>query len=521
MKGQKSAKDILLKWYDFRIKVIAEGAVVGVIAGILAIAYRIVLEKTFSLSRYIYGHYLNHIGAILGWFVILILCGYIVGKIIKKEPMSSGSGIPQVEGTLLRKFDMNWWRVLLAKFLGGTICIFGGLSVGREGPSIQMGAVGGMGLGKILKRVNLEEKFLITSGASAGLAAAFNAPLSGVMFALEELHKNFSPIVMASALAASIAADFASKNVFGIKPMLSFQHVQAMPLYYYFYIIILGAIVGVMGHVFNRSLIGAQRLYAKPKWLKKEHRPMIAFVIAGFVGLFLPLALGGGHDLIMDLTSIHFTVLMLLILFLVKFVFTMISYGSSVPGGIFLPLLALGALIGCIYGNLLETYFGLEHIYIQNLIILGMAGYFTAIVKAPITGCVLITEMTGSFVHLLPVGLVCLSAYIVSDLLKSKPIYEELLENMLSETEIRKYKENNKVIIELAVCAGALIEDKSVKDINWPEGCLVVGIMRGKKEIIPRGETKIYVGDYLIVLADEPVASQVRDDLSRISEVCN
>ena len=109
--------------------------------------------------------------------------------------MISGSGIPQVEGILTRNLKINWFSVLMYKFVGGLICLCAGLSVGREGPSVQMGACIGEGVSKNLKNLDNEEKYLITSGASAGLSAAFNAPLSGVMFALEEAHKNFSPLV--------------------------------------------------------------------------------------------------------------------------------------------------------------------------------------------------------------------------------------------------------------------------------------------------------------------------------------
>lgn len=522
MENINNTKNTISRWHNFRIKIIIEGILVGFVAGLLAILYRMALEKAFEFCKIMYTEKLTNGLAIGAWFVFLILGGYIVGRIIKAEPMASGSGIPQVEGVLIRKMHTNWFRVIVAKFVGGALCILGGLSMGREGPSIQMGAAGGQGLSKILKRVKLEEKFLMTSGASAGLAAAFNAPLAGVIFALEEVHKNFSPIVMTSALAASITADFMSKNFFGMKPMLNFRHIQAMPLNYYLYVIVLGVIIGVCGVLFNKTLIKTQKLYAKSKWLKAEFKPIIPFLIAGVVGLTVPFALGGGHDVIIALDRTNFTLKMVLIILVVKFLFTMISYGSSAPGGIFLPLLAIGALIGVAYGYILRDLFGFNQIYIENLMILGMAGYFTAIVKAPITGSVLITEMTGSFTHLLPIGLVCLTAYVVSDLLNSKPIYEELLENMLEKAETPTNLESKtKVILEMAVCIGSCIEHKMLKDIEWPVDCLVVGIMRGKKEIIPKGNTIVYGGDYLIILADEHVAAEVRDSLTDLIECCD
>ena len=200
--NRNNTKNALFHWHNFRLKIIMESVLVGFFAGLVIVLYRYVIEKALDISRAIYLLQHTSLWLIPLWVLILIIGGYIVGWIIEKEPMSSGSGIPQVEGVLLRKLSMRWWSVLLAKFSAGVISIGAGLSLGREGPSIQMGAAIGQGFSRIFKHIKLEEKFLMTSGASAGLAAAFNAPLSGVIFALEEVHKNFSPIVMTSALAS-------------------------------------------------------------------------------------------------------------------------------------------------------------------------------------------------------------------------------------------------------------------------------------------------------------------------------
>ena len=141
-----------------------------------------------------------------GWpdgFAVLALLAWIVGKLVAFEPMISGSGIPQLEGEMVGKLSQKWYRVIPAKFLGGFLSIFGGLALGREGPSIQLGAMVGQAVSKGLYRGKTEEKFLLTCGASAGLAAAFHAPLAGVMFSLEEVHKNFSASVLVSAMTSA------------------------------------------------------------------------------------------------------------------------------------------------------------------------------------------------------------------------------------------------------------------------------------------------------------------------------
>jgi H+/Cl- antiporter ClcA len=414
---------------------------------------------------------------------------------------------------------MTWWKVLLGKFVGGVISIGAGLSLGREGPSVQMGAAIGQGFSRIFKRLKVEENFLISSGASAGLSAAFNAPFAGVIFALEEIHKNFSPIIMTSALAASLTADFVSKEFFSMKPMFDFKQITAIPLDNYAYIIVLGLILGLFGVVFNKGIFKAQDIYAKLKWIPSQFRPVIAFLIAGILGLFMPQVLGGGETIISSLVTTPLSLKVLLLLVVVKFLFTMVSYGSSAPGGIFLPLLVVGALIGVIYGNIMHGIFGFNLIFIPNLVILGMAGYFAAIVKAPITGCILITEMTGSFSHLLSVGLVCLVAYAVVDVLSSKPIYEVLLQRFLyNGTNKFKGEKDTKVIIETSIFMGSTLDGKKVKEMKCPTGCLIVAIKRGETELIPNGETKIMAGDYLVVLSNEDNASKIRESLSEAGE---
>ena len=203
----------------------------------------------------------------------------------------------------------------------------------------------------------------------------------------------------------------------------------------------------------------------------------------------------------------------------VKFLFTMVSYGSSVPGGIFLPLLVIGALSGVVYGNAIHMIFGFNESYIITIMILAMAGYFTAIVKAPITGIVLVTEMTGSFNHLLAIAVVSMTAYVVVDVMNSHPIYESLLNRILHKG-VSKFEgsASSKVLIESAVCLGSVIEGKMVKEMDWPPRCLLVSIKRGAEEIIPKGDTVIYPGDYLIVLANEDEAAEIREGLSSVSE---
>ncbi|MDI3481893.1 MAG: hypothetical protein PWQ97_1548 [Tepidanaerobacteraceae bacterium] len=508
-------------WKNFKQRLIVEGLVIGVVAGAVAALYRFIIQQSDIFREQIY-HYLkaNGVSAVLGWFIFLFAGAYILGIMVKKEPSVSGSGIPQIKGLLSGQMRMNWIRVLLYKFTGGIIALGFGLSLGREGPSVQLGAAAAQGLSRMLGRIKVEEKYLITCGASAGLAAAFSAPLAGTIFALEELHKNFSPLVLVPAMAASMMAGFISHQFFGQAPLFDFGRLDPIPLKYYGYVFIMGIIIGALGVVFNLALVKTQDAYKKMSFLRLEQRPIIPILIAGILGFFLPQVLGGGNDLINSLDKIHYAAGFIIILAVIKLLFTVISYGSGVPGGIFLPMLVIGALVGDVYGTFIVKALSIDSSYVNNFIVLAMAGYFSAVVKAPITGAILITEMTGSFIHLLALTLISLTSYLTADLLNGQPIYDQLLDRLLIEKKKLKVLTgtDRKVLLEIPVCVGSELDGKKIKDVSLDPQCLLVSINRGTTEIIPRGHTRIYPGDYLVVLADYERAEEIRAKLMMMAE---
>jgi len=524
-KSNSYIKNLLHHWQDFRLKLIFEGILTGAFAGLVVVCFRLMLAWTTAERPKLFAILGS---SAFGWtalcFVCLIGIALILSWLIKMVPMSTGSGIPQVKGILAGLLrPLNWFKVIGAKFIGGLLGIGAGLSLGREGPSVQLGAAAGQGISWLLRRPGLEEKYLLTSGASAGLSAAFNAPLAGVIFALEELHKNFSPVVLASAVAASVTADVVTRFAFGQDPVFSFHNIPVMPFQYYLYVVVLGLLVGFFGVLFNSSLVKFQIFYEKlPPWLPSRLKPALPLVIAGFLGFVLPQVLGGGARLINSLPQMHYALSMLLIILAVKFVFTMLSYGTGVPGGIFMPLLAIGAVSGNAYGSIAARYLHVDPIYINNFIMLAMAAYFSAIVKAPITGSILILEMTGSFEQLLPLIAVCMTAYIASDLLEGKPIYDVLLNRIMAkhrpaqEPSLQEHDEEVH-ILEKVVGLEAPVCDSKVCDIEWPENSLLVGIRRGDAELIPAPDTVIYPGDYLIVMSGAAKLSCVHSSLQELT----
>ncbi len=517
---KKDTSNTIRRAQRFPVILIGEGLLVGVVGGLIVLLYRVALTYAGKWLELILDFVKGHPLRIAGWFLVLMLMAYIVGKLVKWEPMISGSGIPQVEGEVTGKLAQNWKKVLPAKFIGGFLCLFGGLSLGREGPSIQLGAMTGQGISRLLDRGKTEEKYLMTCGASAGLAAAFHAPLAGMMFALEEIHKGFSMSILISVMTASVTADFISSYIIGLDPVFQFRLEHVLPQNYYWMLIILGVILGVMGAFYNWAMLKAQDLYKKPKFLNETTRLMIAFFAAGVLGLLMPSVLGSGHELIVSLTDGKMVLGVVVLTFVVKFIFSAVSFGSGAPGGIFFPLLILGAMIGGIFAMTGVQLFGLDPVYINNFVLLAMAGYFTAIVRAPITGIILLFEMSGSVSQMLSLAIVSVTAYIIATLLKSEPIYESLLDRILKThhkaTAVNVKGSSQKVLSTFVIMNGSVLEEKMVQDITWPDNCLLVALERGGKELIPKGRTMLMAGDTLTTMTDERDAGYVHDKMEKL-----
>ncbi len=502
-----------------KLPILFKSVLVGLVAGVVVAAYRLILTYAGEGSIEFYKMLNGHLQFIPLVFIFLGLLGYGVGILVSKYEMIRGSGIPQVSGVILGYFKHNWVSTLIAKFIGGIVSISAGLSLGREGPSIQIGACVAEGVGNIFGSSRTEKRILIASGASAGLAAAFNAPLAGAMFAVEEIFKYFSPIILLSTMASAITADFVSKIVFGMSPIFNFTLEGVIQLNQYWLLFLLGGILGAAGAFYNYILLFTQKLYKKIPVLNVKSRLVVPFLCAGLIGLYYPLALGSGHQIIEVLQSTS-SLQFLLILLVVKFVFSMISFGSGAPGGIFFPLLILGAIIGAIFGNITINFLGGDPVLFSNWVVLAMAGYFTAIVRAPITGIILLIEMTGSLNHLLPLAIVSIVAYILADLLNSKPIYESMLDKLIKERKLHVDSKDNsrKITVENIVQHGSEAENKEVRQLAIPKSSLLIAVRRHGHDIIPHGYTKIRVQDYLVLLTSISNEVEAREGLDKITK---
>lgn len=509
-----------LKKLNFiRVKFILRGALVGVISGLVVSFFRLAIETILTTVQHLFLAWRSGVipGMILLLFFLLVLG--VNAHFLKSEPNISGSGIPQVEGQLAGVLSLNWWSVLWRKWIGGVLSIGSGLYLGREGPSIQLGASVGQGVAEYLHLSSTKKRCLIAGGAAAGLASAFNAPIAASLFVVEEVYHNFSPFIWTTSLAAAVTANFVSLNFFGLKPVLYMPQEHSFPISDYWQLIVLGVLLGCFGLLYEYLTLNCGRLYQKIKFLSPRFYGVIPLILLFFVGYFWPQTLGGGNHLITGLAQANYSLMILVGLFALRLCFSVLSYGSSLPGGIFLPILTLGSLLGAIYWAVAFQLGILSSGLLVNCIIYAMAGYFACIGKAPFTAILLVTEMVGTLEHLMPLALVSLTAYAVFDMLHGRPIYEAMLENLVKHRgqQALLTGEQQKDQLEWPIFVGSKLQDKMISQINWPKECLVLAVRRGEKEMLAHGKTVLKAGDTLLILVANEQVQAVRTALQKMS----
>jgi chloride channel protein, CIC family len=353
------------------------------------------------------------------------------------SPQASGSGIPHVEAVLHGQLPQAPFRIIPVKFVGGLLAIGAGLALGREGPTVQMAATVGHLVGKIFRRNWPDCRVLLAAGAGAGLATAFNAPIAGAIFVLEELVRRFELRVAIAALGASATAISISRLLLGDAADF---HVEALayaggatrPLYF-----VLGAAAGFAAIVYNRLLLGTIAAAGRlDRWLGGLRAPLIGAAV-GVLAWFVPDLVGGGDEITQDALAGRETFALLPIFFLFRLGLGAISYAAGTPGGLFAPMLVLGAQLGLFFGQLCQLLFPDLNIQPEAFAAVGMAAFFVGVVRAPLTGIVLVAEMTADVTMFLPMLGACFMAMLVPTLMSDPPIYDSLREKSLERERIR------------------------------------------------------------------------------------
>ncbi len=491
---------------------VGRAILIGLLTGLVVSLFRLAIQKLLNLVTTCFQYFHQHPAGLIFWALGSIILALLLGWLTQRHPNIKGSGIPQVEGQLTSQFEEEWWAVLWRKFFGGILAIGSGLYLGREGPSIQLGATIGQGVEESLHAGKLNRQVGIASGAAAGLSAAFNAPIAATIFILEEVYHNFSPVIWLATFVSALCSNMVSLTIFGLHPVLDVPYRYMLPTRYYWHLVVLGLVLGLLGRLYQLVILRLDSWTAKLTWLPPFAYPVVPFLLVIPIAWYLPVTLGGGNRLIGELTSLPFSLSLFAGLFLLRFVFSMVSYSSQLPGGIFLPILTLGAVLGAVYCALMVCCGLLPAQYLPNFIIYAMAGYFACISKAPFTAILLITEMVGSLAHLMPLAIVAMVAYLVVDSLDGEPVYTAMFNNFIG-----KHQDNHPQEVEMSVTiyAGARLDGKRIMDYDWPANSIVTSVYRGEQRIIPNGQTKLAAGDTLIIQVCQSRTGKVLGQISR------
>lgn len=432
---------------DRDLAVLAALAVVaGAATGLTVSAFRLALAAAARLRSNLIddAHQIGFGGALLvvgGCAAALASSAWLVRRF---SSYASGSGVPEIEAALAGELPAAPLReILLIKFVGGVLSIGAGAVLGPEGPAVQMGAVSARLLATTFRRVWPDVQALVAAGAGAGIAVAFNAPIAGAVFVLEELTRRFDMRVTVAGLGASSTAILISRLLLGNAPEfhvalstpvasaggpIPYMGVATWALY-----AALGALGGTAAVLYNRLLIGALSAASASGHWPREAKAAVIGAVVGIIGWFAPDLIGDGSDISQRMLAIAAISGGIPLAFILRFGLGAASYAARTPGGLFAPLLALGAMMGLLWGELSRAAFPSLAIEPQAFAVVGMAAFFTGAVRTPVTGIVLVIEMTAAFDALLPMLVACFTTMLTAELLNGQRIYDSLRKRLSDE----------------------------------------------------------------------------------------
>lgn len=419
-------------WIQIKIQKLFIYFVTGIICGFVISMYKLGIHKMSDIMTKILKYCSKSYLGYLIFLILFVLIATLIYFMNNFDSMIKGSGIPSIYGLIDEKIKFNWKKTLPCKFIASVITVGSGLTLGREGPSVQIGGLVGQAVHSLTKGQKEDKKYFIGSSAGAGLAVAFNAPITGMLFAIEEIYKKTNRKVFLSSAITVFSAILCSDLILGNKPTLhNIPKIAPLGLNIYIYLIILGLLSGLSGALFNTMIISSKTLYKKIK-VHSYIKFLFPFVITAIILLIDSRLFGAGEHLFYLALNENASIATLAFFYISKFFLLFIVFGADVPGGSLVPLLVLGSLLGNLYASILY-HFGIIDV---NLIfvfsMIGMCGHFSAIVRSPITAIILVLEMTGgSFDYLLAIAIVSLIAYVLAEGLGIKSFYEDLYDRML------------------------------------------------------------------------------------------
>lgn len=529
MKQKKNNNSTMHRLYRKGIQLMLVGIITGMVVGVIVTFFNIAADIIMEYSSNVYLAIRENPWFIPLLFVVLAAASLLVGTIIYFVPMISGSGIPQTEGASRGLLEMKWYKVLPAMLAASLFSLFMGVLGGAEGPSVFVGGQCGTAVNKLLSGTDMEKRYQITGGACAGLAVAFNAPLTGIVFAFEEAHRRFTPSIFICAF-SSVLSGLVTRNLIltalNIPVAATFSSFvfTEMPIKTYGFVLIAAVLSGLLGVGFYKFGFLFRKLFAKMTALKGILRMLVPFLLAGVFGLITVYAIGGGRGLVESLGTLGGTrditlansfnihiIAMLVIILIIRVIGTAVNFGAGVPVGIFIPMLTIGSLMGAVVAKVMALL-GMNPAYIDCIILISMATFFTAVVKSPLTAIIMVVELTSQYVLLIPVILGVAVGYMISEIFNLKPLYDVALEDIMQLNNVKLERKTYVTKIE----HGSVASGQAIRDVLWPGNMLIRSIKRDGTAIVPSSDTVLNVGDEISVQAETASIETLQNGVNEI-----
>lgn len=480
----------------------------GSIVGAVIFFFKLLAHELEHISKGIYEKAEGNVLVCILIFAFLLLCAFAMCFIHKKVPEVKGGGIPRSEGVVRGILSFRWLPTMIFTAVGSMMSFFCGVPLGSEGPSVLIGTSLGNMCGKMTRNMGSWSRYIMTGGAGAGFAAATGAPFSAVLFVLEEMQKRFTPLLILIASTSVLSATFVNYYLCSLFNMstalfdvgaLTFK----IQLEHTGYFILLGLIIAIGVGLFDLAVAKYGILIDKlGKQLPAYGMLILAFILTGVIGIIDADFLYSGHGIVLDVYENNKTIVFLVVLLVIRVGMMLLTTSGKVTGGIFVPSLAIGALIGALAGKLL-CFIGMPGELYGTIVLMSMCAFMGGTARAPMTATVFFLESTAEFTSLFYIVLVVFIVNFATELFNTKPFYDRVLENM--EHDQNKGRKSEIVRFEMKVSKGAFVIGKSVRDILWPHSSIVVSIIGANnrhREMDSDGEKKLYEGDTLIMQSE-------------------
>ena len=418
------------------IRILTASLFTGLLIGVVGGLFRLLLATADNLRNALITW--AHTWVYIGWLAPLGLglIGATLARllVVRLAPEAEGSGVQRVEAVFTGEAQPSTQPILPVKFFGGILAIGSGLALGREGPTVQMGS----SLARLVSRLWITDykdaRIVDAAGAGAGLAVAFNAPVGGSVFVFEELASSFSPWLLIATLAAAISAVWIMRLMLGNQFDFAVQQASFNTGSKEWPFLVLGMLLGIIGALYNWLIFRLLRWTDGICWLTTVQTAALIGASIGLAAWFTPALVGGGDNVTQAVLSGRFAMEGLTTIFVLRFFIGPWSYAARAPGGLFAPMLVVGASFGALFAGVMNYLNPHAEVSALACAVVGMGTLFSACVRAPLTGVILTVEMTGR--GDLTFGLLggSLMAIVIAMLLNSEPIYETLKRQMLQKT---------------------------------------------------------------------------------------